>query len=111
MSNPNTDGKKTTDGQQQPNGGANPQAGNGGTQQTEQKKEGILKRFGNWCKCHKEAIVTGAVAFVGGAGTAIGAGYALNKHAERRAREMTASCVAPQEPTVGGDYSPLDPNL
>ena len=40
--------------------------------ETEGEKVGLVKKVKNWCKRHKEAIITGGVAFIGGAGTAIG---------------------------------------
>ena len=70
-----------------------------------EKKEGVLKRIGNWCGRHKEAIITGTVAFIGGAFSTVGAGMVMNKRREKKANQSQPAYIP--EPEV----SPLDPNI
>ena len=70
-----------------------------------EKKEGLLKRFGNGCKRHKEAIITGVVAFIGGAFSTVGAGIVMNKRREKKQQQSQPVYIP--EPEV----SPLDPNI
>ena len=70
-----------------------------------EKKEGTLKKIGAWFGRHKEAIITGTVAFVGGAASTVGAGMIMNK---RREKKMQAPPTYIPEPS---DVSPLDPNI
>lgn len=68
-----------------------------------EKKESIFKRAGKWCRKHKEALITGGVAFGAGFGSAIGSGIIMKKRAERKSRERNAY-IAEEE------VNPLDPN-
>ena len=70
-----------------------------------EKKESVIKRFGKWCKTHKEALITGGVAFGAGFGSAVGAGIVMNKRAERKSRERNAYIADNEE------VNPLDPNM
>ena len=70
-----------------------------------EEKVGFFKRIGRWCGRHKEALITGGIAFVGGAATTAGAGIVMNKRAERKARQQ-ATYIPEQE-----DVSPFDPNV
>ena len=70
-----------------------------------EKKEGVLKRIGNWCGRHKEAIITGTVAFIGGAASTVGAGMVMNKRREKKMQQSQPTYIP--EP----DVSPLDPNI
>ena len=72
----------------------------------EQNKPGVFKRIGLWCKKHKEALITGGISFAAGAATTAGAGYLMNKQAERRAAE---AYVPVQQPEY--DQNSLDPNV
>ena len=70
-----------------------------------EKKEGTLKKIGAWFGRHKEAIITGTVAFVGGAASTVGAGMIMNKRREKKMQAPPA--YIPESP----DVSPLDPNI
>lgn len=71
-----------------------------------EKKEGTLKKIGAWFGRHKEAIITGTVAFVGGAASTVGAGMIMNKRREKKANQSQPAYI-PEPPEV----SPLDPNI
>lgn len=77
------------------------------TAKAEEQKPGIFKRFGLWCKKHKEALITGGVSFVAGAAATVGTGMVLDRRNARR--NAPAPTVQPeyQEPMVND----LDPNL
>lgn len=74
------------------------------TPKTEEKK-GFFRKVGDWFHDHKEAVITGAVAFVGGAGTAVAGGYIYEKHQEKKRRESGEGHF------IATEDDSLDPNV
>lgn len=102
MSNRNANGTNNVNGEGANEAMNNQNANNGGNNNV--KKDGIFKRFGNWCKRNKKNIAACAGSFVGGAGAAIGGSILYSKHKEKKLR----NAYVPQEQP---EYSPLDPNV